>query len=262
MDWWWKVLLTPALLALATLVGRRFGDRASGWMAGLPLTSGPISVFLALQQGSHFAARAAIGTLLGWIAVTGFCVAYSRAARSLDWIASSTLALAAFLGAAWLLRELSPALLPAFVLAFASPSLALRAVGSARGNGARSPAPRWDLAFRMVVATALVLVVTGFAATLGPTLSGMLSPFPVFAGTLAVFAHVQRGSAAATEILRGVLAGGYAFASFFAVVAVGLEPMGALATYPLAAGAAIGVGGVALTALHRPARGRAPHAAA
>src|SRR5207253_534085 len=46
-----KVVLTPLLIAAATLAGRRWGPAVGGWLAGLPLTSGPVSVFLALEPG-------------------------------------------------------------------------------------------------------------------------------------------------------------------------------------------------------------------
>jgi len=47
-----KLVLTPALIAIATLAGRRFGPSISGWLVGLPFTSGPVSLFLALEQGT------------------------------------------------------------------------------------------------------------------------------------------------------------------------------------------------------------------
>ncbi len=47
-----KLLLTPILITLATLGGRRWGPGLSGWFLGFPLTSGPVSLILALQYGS------------------------------------------------------------------------------------------------------------------------------------------------------------------------------------------------------------------
>jgi hypothetical protein len=247
-----KLLLTPALLALATLAGRRFGERAAGWLAGLPLTSGPVSVFLALEQGPAFAARAAAGTMLGQVSVTTFCGAYAlAAARGAGWRASAALGALAFLGATWALSGLSAGAPLAFALALAAATLALCAVGRPRGARARTPAPRWDLPVRSLVATALVLALTAGAARLGPALAGLLSPFPVFVGVLTAFAHAQRGERAARDVLSGALAGSYAFAGFFLVVALGLERLGAPATYALAALLALTVAGAVLGPLSR-----------
>src|SRR5439155_1527475 len=64
-------------------------------------------------------------------------------------------------------------------------------------------APRWDLPVRMFVATGLVILITSAAPLLGPKLSGLLTTYPVYAGVLAVFAHAQRGGAAAVQVVRG-----------------------------------------------------------
>ncbi len=87
-----KLILTPLLLGGVTLAGRKFGPTVSGWLVGLPLTSGPVSFFLALEQGTVFAAHAAQGTLMGVISLSAFCVAYCwlslRFGRLLCWLGS------------------------------------------------------------------------------------------------------------------------------------------------------------------------------
>src|SRR5438132_11180825 len=92
-----KVVLTPLLIAAATLAGRRWGPAVGGWLAGLPLTSGPVSVFLALEQGPGFAARAAVGTLAGLVVVACFCVVYARFLRTRSWTLARARGIAAFL---------------------------------------------------------------------------------------------------------------------------------------------------------------------
>src|SRR5215469_18486741 len=77
---WLKLIVTPLLIAIATLVTRRCGPGVGGWLAGFPLTSAPVSVFLAIEQGPAFAAGAAVGTLLGLAAMGFSCLVYGRAA--------------------------------------------------------------------------------------------------------------------------------------------------------------------------------------
>ncbi len=43
-----KLTLAPLLVAAATLVARKWGPRVGGLLLGLPLTTGPIFLFLAL----------------------------------------------------------------------------------------------------------------------------------------------------------------------------------------------------------------------
>src|SRR2546428_6034049 len=80
-----KVVLTPALIATATLMGRRWGETMSGWLVGLPLTSAPVVFFLALDQGTAFATTASLAVLLGTISQAAFAVAYTRVAVRAGW---------------------------------------------------------------------------------------------------------------------------------------------------------------------------------
>jgi len=100
-----------------------------------------------------------------------------------------------------------------------------------KGEDARraTPLPSWDIPARMVITTAIVLLLTGFAPILGPRLSGLLATFPVYASILTVFAHELQGPGPAVQVLRGLLFGLFSFAAFFFVlglliVQVGLAP--------------------------------------
>jgi hypothetical protein len=71
-----------------------------------------------------------------------------------------------------------------------------------------------------------VLVLTGLAARLGPAWSGLLNAFPVLTTIVAVFSHIQRGTAAAVAFLNGYLQAIVGFGLFCVVMALGLEPLG------------------------------------
>jgi hypothetical protein len=212
-----KLLLTPCLIAVITLLGRRWGPGVGGAVAGLPLTSAPVSLFLALEQGSVFAATAAVATLLGLLSQAALCLAYSWTARRATWSTSAGTGVAAFVGATLIVERISLSVWPAFVLvcgllvliSLAIPVTA-RVVGTARPS-------RWDLPVRMLVATVMVLGLTAAAPTLGPTWSGLLSPLPVFALVLGIFTHRTQGPIAAASLLRGVVVGSLAHATMLAV---------------------------------------------
>jgi uncharacterized membrane protein (GlpM family) len=98
----------------------------------------------------------------------------------------------------------------------------------------------------MAVATAVVLLLTAAARHLGPTISGLLSPVPVFLLVMAVFAQRSQGSDASVRVLRGGVIGSFAFAVFFLVVGTLLGRVGIGATYALASVGALAVNGVTL----------------
>jgi hypothetical protein len=89
----------------------------------------------------------------------------------------------------------------------------------------------------MIIATTYVIGLTSLAPTLGPHLTGLLSPFPLYAMILAVFAHQLEGPAAAIQVLKGLLLGLFSFATFFLVIGNLIEQ----ANIALAFAAAMGV---------------------
>jgi hypothetical protein len=107
--------------------------------------------------------------------------------------------------------------------------------------------PRWDLPVRMVVATALVIAITSAAPLLGPQLSGLLTTYPIYAGVLAVFAHSQRGGAAATQVVRGLCYGILAFATFFLAIGALVDRAGVFPAFAVAVSGAVVVQALTLT---------------
>ena len=78
----------------------------------------------------------------------------------------------------------------------------------------------------MATATGLVLRLTGIAPASGAHLCGLLSPFPVYAGVLAVFAHRHGGGAAVSNVLTGLLFGLFSFGAFFLIITSSLSRSG------------------------------------
>jgi len=236
-----KLALCPMLILLASLAGRRWGVLVAGWIAGFPLTSGPISVFLALEQSPGFAARAAEGTLAGIVAMILFCLVYARLAPRTGAPLSLLGGMAAMTAIAWPLAAHAPPLPVTLLLLVVAIGGALTLIPRAPDLPRGRPPPWWDLPARMGIALGLVVGLTEAADLLGPTLTGLLSPFPVFASVLAVFTHRQAGGRAAAELLRGVILGAVAFSTFFFVVAVALPALDLWPAYLLAAAAAVAV---------------------
>ena len=239
------------MISLATLAARRWGATIGGWFVGLPLTSGPVSVFLALEQGRSFTATAARGSILGLLGVAAFCVAYAHVASHAGPASCLAIGFAAYAAATWLSYVIAGGPWTAFAVVCGVLLAALALLPRARGPESELPPPWWDLPLRIAAATGTVLVITAAAGALGPTWSGLLSPFPVFSSVLAAFAHKMSGPAAAVRLQRGIVAGLFSFAAFFLVVSLLVESRSLVATYVSAAGVALAVNSVSLVALWR-----------
>ena len=245
-----KLVLTPLLIGGATLAARRWGPAIGGLLIALPLTSGPILFFMAIDQGPAFTQAAAAGTTIGLAAIAGYCIAYARVDRRLGPVGSLVVASLAYVVVGAVLHVIIGA--PLWVvgaMTVASIALATRVIpfsGVAHGPIAH---PAWDLPARMVVATALVVSITALAPLLGPGWSGIVATFPVYLSVMAVFTHRHAGPVAADDVLRGILAGLYGTVAFYAVVAVGLGFAGVLVTFAAAVAVALAFEAVALRVL-------------
>jgi hypothetical protein len=245
-----KLFLTPSMMYLASAAGRRWGPGVSGWLTGLPLLAGPISVFICIEQGPQFAAHAAGTTLLGMWSSCAFCLAYCAAARW-GWWTASIAAIAAFVIGTALLQhtQVSPWLGLAGV--FSGAALCLWMIRPPAARTVAVTPPRWDMPARLAIAVTFVLVQTGIAGWLGPQLSGLVIPFPIVVILLTAFAHHQFGIDGAVRVLRGFLVGMYAFAAFFLVVALGLGPLTAGLAYTIALAVCLSINGVTLWGLRQ-----------
>jgi hypothetical protein len=251
-----KLTLLPVLIGLVSLAGRRWGPTVTGWLVALPLTSGPVVVFLALEQGAAFAARAAQGTLLGIVSLAAFCLVYSRLASRASWLPCVLVSWAVFFALTFVLDNVALPLFAAFFVVVAVLAVVLRLLPAGIVRVAPATPPAWEIPMRMLAATAVVVTLTGVAHSLGPRLSGLLTPFPVAATILGGFTHHFEGAAAAVRLFRGLLAGLFAFALFFLIVAVTMERWGLAASFGVASLATVTLHSGSLWLLGREARSR------
>jgi hypothetical protein len=244
-----KLVLTPVLVGAASLAGRRWGAGVGGWLVGIPFTSGPIAFFLALSPGPHFAADSATGTIAGTVSQAAFALGYAWFATRAGWPASLAAATLSFAVVTVLLDVLAAGVAVAAVLAVASLLVAIALMPRRQRDVAPATVlPWWDIPARMIVATTFVIALTAAAPALGSRLTGLLSPFPLYATVLATFAHRLQGADAANAVLRGLLLGLFAFASFFLCVAVLVVPAGAGVAFAAAIVTAVAVQAVSLVA--------------
>lgn len=180
------------------------------------------------------------------MSVSAFCFVYCRLARWHAWFVCLPLAVIAFFSVTALLNAFPLTLLPVYFGVLLVLTLTLRAIPKPKNEFGSVTPPRWDLPARMLTAVVFILIVTYAAEGLGPQLSGLITPFPIFATILAVFAHTQLGASASIQSLRGILTGLYAFATFFLVVGGLVTVLPIAIVYLLAVVVALSVNGFTL----------------
>jgi hypothetical protein len=241
-----KLVLAPLIIFTATLVSRRWGEIIGGLMVGLPLTSAPVSIFFAIEQGKPFAANAAHAAMLGLVPVAAFGIGYVLASRRFGLALTATSSIVFYLVTVWAVSFITPGLWIIVPLALAALGLAQLIIGRPRTQPRSFPSPWWDLPLRMFIATAILIAITTAASFLGPKWSGLLSPFPIFTFVMASFTFHLGGSDSAWRFVRGLLTGLLGYLVFFLVVSLLVKQASLVVAYSLATLAALGLNSVSL----------------
>ena len=242
-----KLVLTPLLIGGASLAARRWGPAIGGWLVSLPLTSGPVTFFLALDHGTGFAATSIVGSLVGLAAITGFTLAFAAGLVRAGPRTGILAAIAAFAAIGVLVQPVLDASVGIlFVGVLAALAIALRLLPASGARRAASPHPRWDLPARVAIGTCLVVGLTTIAPLLGPHTSGIIATFPIYVSILTLFTHRQEGVPGALDVLRGLLLGLFGTAAFMLVLALALIPLGIGPAFGLALALTLAIQAVAL----------------
>jgi len=236
-----KLALVPLAVWIASLAARRWGHAVSGYLGGMPLIGGPITLYLALDHGAEFAARSATLTLAAILAQAAHLLAFTRVGAHARWPAA--------LGAGWSAFALvacavaAVPLTPLVALALAALGLVAAALWLPRPR-ADAPPPRippLELRLRLAAALVLAAVILWAARELGPVVSGILLSVPVTGSIMPPFTLALYGNDALARLARGFTVGLSGFAAFFCVIAITVVPLGIAAAFAGAVVAALAV---------------------
>jgi hypothetical protein len=218
-----KLILAPLIIGSASLAGRKWGPAVSGWIVGMPLTSGPVLFFVALSHDAAFAANAALGVISGGLSLVSYALTYAWLATKFRWPVAILGSLTVFAISTTLLQNFTFPLWPIFLVMVAAIGLGLFLMPREDVEpGETQPGP-WDIPARIFIGTSFILLLTGIAPLIGSRLTGLLTTIPLYVTILSIFAHRHQGPAAAAHVLRGLLYGMFAFAGFFIVLSVLIE---------------------------------------
>ncbi len=246
-----KLIMAPVIIGSASLAGRRWGPAVSGWIVGMPLTSGPVVFFLALSHDAAFAANAVLGVVSGGLSLISYTLTYAWLATRFRWYVALLGSFTVFAISTTLLQHITLPLIPIFLIVCAGIVLALRLMPNEAAEAGETKPGAWDIPSRILIGTSFILLITGSASFLGPRLTGLLTMIPLYVTILTIFAHRHQGPAAAAHVLRGLLYGMFAYAGFFITLGLLLESSGIAFSFVAAILVALSVQGASLWILRQ-----------
>ena len=246
-----KLILAPLIIGSASLAGRRWGPAVSGWIVGMPLTSGPVVFFVALSHGVTFAESSVLGVLSGGISLVLYALTYAWVATRFPWYVALAGSFFIFSLSTLFLQGVTIPLwfiVPILILAIV---MGLTFMPKGEVEPGESKLSQWDIPVRILIGTSFILLITGIASFIGSRLTGLLTTIPLYVTILSIFAHRDYGPAAAAHVLHGLLYGMFAFTGFFLVLNLLIEKTSLGISFGLAALTALTVQGVSFLILRR-----------
>jgi hypothetical protein len=246
-----KLVLAPIIIGGASLAGRKWGPSVSGWLVGLPFTSGPVVFFVALSHERAFVLETVRGVLSGGFSLIAYCLIYAWMAKRFHWAVSLSTSLIVFTGMTLLLQNVTIYFIPLFFAVMAVILLGIWWMPKYEAVEYTEVPGKWDIPSRIVLGTSFIIFVTAIAPYIGARLTGLLTTIPLYVSILAVFAHRGQGGAGAINVLRGLVYGLFAFASFYLVLGLLIEGQSLAVSFSAATLAALVTQGITLLVLNQ-----------
>lgn len=223
-------MATAAFIVVSTsILAERSRPFVAAMLATLPISAGPALAFLAAEHPPAFMVAALQGALVTNIATGCYCLIYAYAAQRFGTVPSLLIGLAGWAVIAFGLQQVAWSLAGGLAASFVVFALLIRLARPFLTNEriAAPPRPWFAIPLRALAVGTLVAVVTGLSWTLGPTLSGLLTVFPIVLSSLIAILQPRIGGAQTVSVITSGLPGLMGFALALALAGWLVMPLGA-----------------------------------
>lgn len=210
-----KMAVTAVFLLVATVTAERAGPLVGGLVATLPISAGPVYIFLALDHDAHFIAQSALGSLVTNAFNVVFALTYALLAQKRGLVASLGGAFAAWVALIWASGFVTWTLPTAILLNVVIVAVAFQLSAPLRHAPMPRVQTRWyDLVLRAAMVALLVGIVVTLSFRIGATASGNLAVFPIVLSSIIIILHRRVGGPATAAVMANAVIGlgGFAIA--------------------------------------------------
>jgi len=222
-----KMIITASFVLAATVTAERAGALVGALVATLPISAGPVYVFLALDHDAHFIAQSAVASLAINAVNVVFALVYALLAQRGTLAVSMAGAFAVWVVLALTVHSIDWTFIAAAAMNVVVVSVCVRLGRPLRHVRMPPLRARWtDLAMRALLVALLVGVVVTFSFQLGPRGSGILAVFPIVLISIMFILHSRVGGKPAAAVLANTPLGLVGFAFACTVLHFTAEPFG------------------------------------
>ena len=229
-----KMAVTAAFLLVATITAERAGPLVGGLVATLPISAGPVYIFLALDHDAHFIAQSALGSLVTNAVNVVFALTYALLAQKRNLLTSLGGAFVAWVALVWASGAIAWTLVTGIILNVVIIGLSYWLSAPLRHAPMPRVRTRWyDLVLRAAMVALLVGTVVTLSFRIGPTASGNLAVFPIVLMSIMIILHHRVGGPATAAVLANAVIGLGGFAIAVIVLNLTADRLGSAAALAL-----------------------------
>jgi len=235
-----KMAVTALFVSVATILAERLGAAVGALVATLPVSAGPVYVFLALDHDASFISASAVASLALNTATAIFITVYVLIAQRRSLWISVSLAITVWLAVTLALAPVHWTAPSAFVLNLVVFVLCWRIVTPFR----RVPMPPtirpwYDFVIRAGMVALLVGAIVILSFRIGSTGSGVLAVFPVIYTSIMVILHRRVGGLATAAVLANAVPGLAGFGAALLTLHLAAVPLGSALALVVALGVSV-----------------------
>jgi hypothetical protein len=222
-----KMGVTAAFIIAATITAERAGPVIGGLVASLPISTGPVYFFLALDHDAQFISTGALGTLVMNTANVAYALIYALLAQMRSLTISFGLGILAWFLIGWIANSIGWTLASAAALNAAAITGSYAIVRPLKNVRVPPMHTRWyDLALRAALAAILVGAVVTLSFHIGAKASGIFGVFPTVFTSMILIMHNRLGGKATAAVLANAILGLGGFGLAAATVHAAAIPLG------------------------------------
>ncbi len=198
-----KMALAASVVVSCSMLAERSGPLIAAMIATLPISLGPVLVFLALDHDAAFIASTALGTMNANATHASFVLSYVLLAQRHGVLVSFGVAFSIWIVLLLVIRGLALTVVPLTVLTVLAFLVVHRLVRPYLTVCAQPSAglSRSAIPIRAACVAALVGIVTSLSERVGPQWSGILAGLPVILSSLTIILHRRAGGPAAAAVI-------------------------------------------------------------
>lgn len=203
-----RMAVTAAFVVTASIVTERSGPVVGALVATLPVYTGPVYVFLALDHDNAFIAASALAALPINAVIIAYGLIYLMAAQRHGVVVSFATAMFAWLVFASLTHTVTWSLGSALAVNALACAICLPLAQRYRKVVMPPIRRRWyDIPLRALLVALMVATVVGLSSRVGPAITGILAVFPIVSSSLMLILHPRIGGRPTAAVLANSLWG-------------------------------------------------------